>query len=243
MTETKSSAKLTAHQPTGLLGVALNAVTTTFFITAAAGCFLSLMLGIRSLQQHSTTAALKQIEIFLTIHSWIAPPHWVNTVLSFYRKSCAVALQQSNACFNDLTSLSSNLPAFQPNNQNPFAHQFSQNCSEFKAQVLPLISGAAAVMVLRLWIFITALPLLLISLSIGLVDGLVQRNIRKYQGARESALLFHRIKRSGAVIIYLPLLAYFAWLSPISPLWFLMPMAIAAGFWLAFSLRYFKKYV
>ena len=64
------------------------------------------------------------------------------------------------------------------------------------------------------------IPLFSLSLSIGLVDGLVQRDIRKFQGARESTLLFHRIKRCGAAIFFLPLFAYLAWLSPVSPLIF-----------------------
>lgn len=234
-------------KPMSLWGATLTGLSTFFFMMLAAGCFLGVVDGVRSLHQRSVSNTLTQIDAMLKIPTWINPSAWVNTVTTFYSHWRTLSEQSSPTCFSELpSSLSTDLPHFQPSHStaaNPFSQEFTQTCSVAKYQILPLLSGIAAVMVMRLWVFITALPLFLLTLSIGLVDGLAQRDIRKFQGARESTLLFHRIKRSGAVIFFLPLLAYFAWLSPISPLWFLMPMAVALGGWLALSLRFFKKYV
>lgn len=235
-------------KPMSVWGIVMTTLSTLFFTLVAAGCFLCVANGIRAIQQRSVSAVLSQIDAMLKIQTWIAPPAWVNAVITFYHQQHVLTAQVSNACLGRLvSSVSSDLPDFKyathSQETNPFTQGFSQTCSVVKYQLLPLLSGCSAVIAMRLWVLMTALPLFLLSLSMGLVDGLVQRDIRKFQGARESTLLFHRIKRCGAVIFFLPLLAYFAWLSPVSPLWFLMPMAIALGCWLALGLRLFKKYV
>ena len=45
-------------------------------------------------------------------------------------------------------------------------------------------------------------------LFVLIVDGLGQRDIRKFQGARESAFIFHRIKPLTATLFYAAFLAY-----------------------------------
>lgn len=248
MSETKTAGK-PPIKSLGLLGAGIASLITTFFVAVAAWCFLSAFLGFRSLHQHGVVVALHQIDSLLRVQTWISPPGWIHQINDFYAHWRTVALQPLGDCsFSPLSSLSQALLHFQEASStsaanNPIAKEFSQTCSVIKTQILPLLSGAVAVVVTRLWILITAFPLFLLSLSVGLIDGLVQRDIRKFQGKRESALLFHRIKRGGAAIFFLPLLAYLAWLSPVSSLWFLAPMAISIGLWLALSLRFFKKYV
>ena len=115
-------------------------------------------------------------------------------------------MQNETACLNDLSAISQGFFQFHGDSSspehNPFAKKFTQTCSVMKGQILPLLSGTLAVVVKRFWVFIMALPLFLLSLILGLVDGLVQRDIRKFKGARESTLLFHKIKRSGAALFF-----------------------------------------
>jgi integrating conjugative element membrane protein (TIGR03747 family) len=94
----------------------------------------------------------------------------------------------------------------------------------------------------RLWLFILSLPLFLLCFCVGMVDGLVQRDIRKFQSARESALLFHWIKGTGLVCLVLPFFMYVVCPWPLSALWFLSPMAIVLGCVTQMGLRSFKKY-
>ena len=248
MSETKKTAATQSPaKPSGLLGSITTCLTTTFFIVVAAWCFLSAVEGWRSLHQHRIEASFNRIDALLTIHSWVSPPAWVNQVQAYYTHWRTSAMQNEMACLNDLSAISQGFFQFHGDSSspehNPFAKKFTQTCSVMKGQILPLLSGTLAVILKRCWVFIMALPLFLLSLILGFVDGLVQRDIRKFKGARESTLLFHKIKRSGAALFFLPLFAYFAWLSPVSPAWFFVPMAVALGLWLTFSVRFFKKYV
>lgn len=247
MSEAKTTTSKSPLKPSGLWGSITTSLTTIFFILVAAWCFLSTIEGWRSLHQHRVEASLHRIDALLTVHSWVSPPTWIHQIQAYYAHWRTSALQNETACLNDLSAISQGFFQFHGDasspEHNPFAQKFTQTCSVVKNQILPLLSGTLAVIVKRFWVFIMALPLFLLSLILGFVDGLVQRDIRKFKGARESTLLFHKIKRSGAGLFFLPLLAYFVWLSPVSPAWFFVPMAIGLGLWFTFSVRFFKKYV
>lgn len=113
---------------------------------------------------------------------------------------------------------------------------------DFTHEILPIFHGVTEIILGRILIFILSIPLFLLCLSIGLVDGLVQRDIRKFQGARESTLLFHETKRGLSFWFYVPLLVYMIlpWAAP--PTWFLLPMAVVSGFLLRLNIQTFKKY-
>lgn len=248
MSEAKATVKPPVRSPSGWLGVIMATVMTMFFASIAAGCFMGVIFGVRSIHQHSVDAQLRQIDMLLAAHSaWLPPPAWVNDIQDIYHHWRDSAAQHSGTCFNGLSAISSSFPHFQGAStsidHNPLARDFSQTCFAMNTQILPLLTGIVAVMVSRLWLFTIALPLLILSLGLGLIDGLVQRDIRKFQGARETTLLFHRIKRCGTAIFFIPFFLYMAWLSPVSPLWFFLPMATGLGLWLALTVRFFKKSV
>jgi integrating conjugative element membrane protein (TIGR03747 family) len=248
MSETQPmTTKKSTSKPFGVIGLMTTGFTTLFFTMVAAGCFLSVEEGWRSYRHHSVESSLKRLDALLTVKTWISPPVWINHIENFYVHMHAATLQKETACLKGFSTISQGFFQFQNNasssEHNPFAREFIHTCSLMKNQILPLLSGALAVILKRFWVFVTALPLFFLSLMIGLVDGLVQRDIRKFQGARESSLLFHTIRYSGTALFFLPLLTYFAWLSPVSPAWFFIPMAVVMGLWFTFSLRFFKKYV
>ena len=62
---------------------------------------------------------------------------------------------------------------------------------------------------MRFFIFLLALPLFILFVCLGCVDGLVQRDIRKFQAARESTYFFHRIKRTWTFCFFVPLFLLF----------------------------------
>jgi len=103
--------------------------------------------------------------------------------------------------------------------------------------------GCAIVIGMRLFIFLLSLPLFILWVVLGIVDGLVQRDIRKFQGARESTYFFHRIKKAWHSSFFVPLFLYLVWPYAINPAWFLVPMAVGLGLMMQLSLRSFKKYV
>lgn len=105
-----------------------------------------------------------------------------------------------------------------------------------------ILTGTTLIILQRTLIFLLAIPLFLLCFGLGIIDGLVQRDIRKFQGARESTLLFHEIKRSLGWVFFIPLLVYFSLPWPVSPVWFLVPIAITVGVLTELSVRSFKKY-
>lgn len=246
MSETATT-KPSSKKSLGIAGMITTSLTTFFFTMFAASIFLGVDLGWRSYRQHNVKPALNRIDALLMIKPWLSPPTWITQVQVFYKKVQTTTLEQKAECTKGLSVLSQDFFQFQnasaSPDYNPFANQFIQTCSVTKNQILPLLSGVLAVILMRFWVFVTAIPLFWLSLTIGWIDGLAQRDIRKFQGARESSLLFHTFRYSGTTLFFLPLLIYFCWLSPLSPAWFFIPMAIVMGFWLTFSLRFFKKYV
>ncbi len=115
--------------------------------------------------------------------------------------------------------------------------------NKIKQEVLPLIAGVTTIVITRILALCLSIPLFFLCVALGFVDGLAQRDIRRFQVARESALLFHELKRSSAFWFYLPLFFYLLLPYPLSPQWFLVPMAITLGVLVQLSTKSFKKYV
>ncbi len=248
MSDTQKTTKSSTKKSSGIVGIVTTTLMTTVFSTLFAATVMGVILGVRSIQQHSVDHPLQQIDRLLAHdHPWLPWPAWVNHVQAVYTHWHAIADQHSSVCWGDLGGLSRSLPQFQgPSTSaehNPLTRQFNQTCSAIKNQILPLLTGLAAVIAHRCWMAINALPLLCLSLSLGLIEGLVQRDIRKFQSARESAWLFHGIKQCGGAVFFVPFFLFMVWLTPVSPLWFFLPMALGLGVWLALSLRFFKKSV
>lgn len=97
--------------------------------------------------------------------------------------------------------------------------------------------------VLRLVIAFLMLPLFLLLGLVGFVDGLVQRDLRRFSGGRESALIYHRAKR---YIVPTLMAGYFIYLIlplPLPPQCVFLPTAILFGMVIAITTSRFKKYV
>jgi len=95
----------------------------------------------------------------------------------------------------------------------------------------------------KIRIFLESLPLISLIVGIFLIDGLVQRDIRKFQCARESTYLFHRPKPILSFCFYVPLFVYF-----VSPTLFdskilFISIAVAVGLIANIMVRNFKKYL
>ena len=95
----------------------------------------------------------------------------------------------------------------------------------------------------RLFIFLLAMPLLALCLFIGITDGLVKRDIRKFQGARESTFTFHRSKHLMQFCFFLPFFIYLSLPIAITPLVILVTQGILLGAVVWLSTAYFKKYL
>lgn len=102
--------------------------------------------------------------------------------------------------------------------------------------------------VFRAWLFrivaflygvVSVLPLIII----GLIDGLVRREIRRWSGGRESAWIFVFASKSLAPSIALLLSIYVIWPWTLSFIWINACMGMYWGFALSVAIATFKKYL
>ena len=125
---------------------------------------------------------------------------------------------------------------------NGFMHQLGKAYTYLETYLL-----AAAYMVLvfivRLAVLCLAIPLFALAAFVGLVDGLVRRDIRRFGAGRESGFLFHRAKACLMPLAVLPWVVYLALPVSISPLWILLPCAVMLGLTVDIVAGSFKKYL
>ncbi|OUE53925.1 integrating conjugative element membrane protein [Citrobacter freundii] len=96
---------------------------------------------------------------------------------------------------------------------------------------------------LRLAILLQALPLFVLTITIGLVDGLVRRDLRRFGAGHESGFVYHHARRmitssvlaTGLMWLTLPLC--------LEPKQMFVPGSIAIGFVISLTISSFKKYI
>ncbi len=117
--------------------------------------------------------------------------------------------------------------------------EFSKNISES----IELIRISSKLFFVRVALLLFCLPFYFLLVFVSVVEGLVQRDLRKFGGGRESTLVFHRAKLLikpffiGAWVLYFIL--------PISiPIhYFVIPSGILFSLAVMMTMKSFKKYV
>lgn len=99
------------------------------------------------------------------------------------------------------------------------------------------------VFLVRLLVLALMLPLFLMAAFVGLVDGLVRRDIRRFGAGRESGFVYHRARATLMPLLVLPWGLYLALPISVSPLWILLPSAVLLGVAVDIAAGSFKKYL
>lgn len=99
------------------------------------------------------------------------------------------------------------------------------------------------VFVIRLFIIILTSPLFFLAGFVGFVDGLVQRDLRKFGVGRESAFKYHHAKKSLTPIMLLAWILYLSIPFSIHPNFILIPAAVLFGLMIRMTASNFKKYL
>lgn len=122
---------------------------------------------------------------------------------------------------------------------------FQSNFSNLVTKVrwLFILVDATEIVISRILLFTMSLPFFLGVLFVFTVDGLAQRDIRKYQGARESTFFFHRIKPVAGKLYFICYLAYLSLPISFHPMLLLVPMSVASSLLASLSIQNYKKYV
>jgi len=107
---------------------------------------------------------------------------------------------------------------------------------------IQIVIHAAELVVLKIATMLVFLPLFAWLGLVGLIDGLVGRDIRTFSGGRESALLYHRSKAAIFPVLMLPMFIYLVLPVPINPARIFLPFAILFAYLVANTFKHFKKY-
>ncbi|QIQ22164.1 TIGR03747 family integrating conjugative element membrane protein [Zophobihabitans entericus] len=101
----------------------------------------------------------------------------------------------------------------------------------------------AMTFLVRVLVLCLSIPLFILALFVGLIDGLVRRDIRKFSAGRESGFIYHRAKSLLMPILTLPWVIYLALPISVSPLWILLPSATLLSIVMNIAVGSFKKYL
>ncbi|MCG8277443.1 TIGR03747 family integrating conjugative element membrane protein [Stenotrophomonas sp. NLF4-10] len=95
----------------------------------------------------------------------------------------------------------------------------------------------------RLLVLVLTLPLIFTATFVGLIDGLVRRDVRRFGAGRESGFIYHRAKASLMPLAVLPWITYLALPVSVHPLLILLPSAALLGLAVSLTAGSFKKYL
>jgi integrating conjugative element membrane protein (TIGR03747 family) len=95
----------------------------------------------------------------------------------------------------------------------------------------------------RLAILCLATPLFILLSLVGLVDGLVQRDLRRWGGGRESSYVYHYAKRSVWRFVLAAWVSYLALPVSLHPIFIVLPFAILFAMSISLTASRFKKYL
>jgi integrating conjugative element membrane protein (TIGR03747 family) len=95
----------------------------------------------------------------------------------------------------------------------------------------------------RLAILTLAMPIFLLFSLVALVDGLVQRDLRRWGGVRESSFVYHYAKKAALPLVVLTWVIYLALPFSLHPTFIVLPFATLFALTLAVTASTFKKYL
>jgi integrating conjugative element membrane protein (TIGR03747 family) len=95
----------------------------------------------------------------------------------------------------------------------------------------------------RLAILTLATPVFVLFTLVALVDGFVQRDLRRWGGGRESSFVYHWAKRSALPLLILSWVVYLALPFSLHPTFVILPFASLFALSMAVTASSFKKYL
>lgn len=118
-------------------------------------------------------------------------------------------------------------------------HRIAHPVSHFLLAALQVMQLFAV----RLAVLVLALPAFVLFGCVGLIDGLVQRDLRRRGAGRESSFVYHHARAAIPPLLVAPFIAYLALPVSLHPGWIVLPAALLAGLAVALAARSFKKYL
>ena len=123
---------------------------------------------------------------------------------------------------------------------------FRKKCHDYYLVAENYILAAMVVtqiFAVRLAVLTLAIPAFVLLAMLGLIDGLVQRDIRRWSGGRESSFVYHWAKKSLYPFLILPWIIYLAMPESIHPNLIVLPFAVCFSISVTIMAATFKKYI
>ena len=96
---------------------------------------------------------------------------------------------------------------------------------------------------LRLAILTLAMPVFVLFSLVAVVDGLVQRDLRRWGGGRESSFVYHYVKKAAVLLLVMTWVIYLALPFSLHPTFVVLPFATVFALTIAVTASTFKKYL
>lgn len=97
--------------------------------------------------------------------------------------------------------------------------------------------------ILRVFVLLLTMPLFVLVMCVGIVDGLVRRDIRRFGCGYESGFVYHHTKRMSMPVFFLAWVVYLSLPFSINPCFILLPAALIFGLLISITVGSFKKYL
>jgi len=124
----------------------------------------------------------------------------------------------------------------------PFRKRLHQIFTAIQEYIVAAIT-VTQIFAVRLAILILAFPAFILLALVGLIDGLVQRDIRRWSGGRESSFVYHWAKRVLYPSLILPWIIYLAIPESVHPNYIVLPFAVLFAISVTVMASTFKKYL
>jgi integrating conjugative element membrane protein (TIGR03747 family) len=121
----------------------------------------------------------------------------------------------------------------------PMLHEYYRPSAEFVIAMMQITQLFSV----RLAILILAMPVFLLFSLLALVDGLVQRDLRRWGGGRESSFVYHYAKKAALPLVVLAWVTYLALPFSLHPTFVVLPFAMLFALSVAVTASTFKKYL
>jgi integrating conjugative element membrane protein (TIGR03747 family) len=96
--------------------------------------------------------------------------------------------------------------------------------------------------IIRLALILFSLPIFLVAALVGGVDGLVERDLRRWGGGRESSNVFNLARRSVVPSFVAACVVYISLPFSINPVIVILPFAFLLGIAVRIGFEWLKKY-
>jgi len=139
----------------------------------------------------------------------------------------------------DLIQWITPVPSIDESGVRPLLHSIYRPVADFVLAGMQITQ----VFAVRLAILVLATPVFGLFTVVALVDGLVQRDLRRWGGGRESSFVYHYAKKAAMPLIIMAWVLYLALPFSLHPSWIILPFALAFGFAVTITARKKKKYL